>query len=273
MTRIAAGAGAPNPPSNESLVGQMARAGMDAVRTDGATEKRSGGGSHEIGPDRPVPQTAIGGRQPATDGRVFLKDLTRWEGEHRCMYVDTRGFVTTGIGHLLKNVDQALTLPWHHSGTGRPATPAEVKAAFEHLGQAWTDLKRDNPNANGMSVAKCRKLSDLVLPEGLPVKLACDRLDTEFLKDLRRIFPGFDSYPMPAQRALVDMAYNLGVGKLEGKFPKLLAACRGGDFASAAAESHRSSSRKERNDVTRDLFMEAAQLQASLQTLGKGVRL
>ena len=134
MTRIAAGAGAPNPPSNESLVGQMARAGMDAVRTDGATEKRSGGGSHEIGPDRPVPQTAIGGRQPATDARVFLKDLTRWEGEHRCMYVDTRGFVTTGIGHLLKNVDQALTLPWHHSGTGRPADSGRGQGGVRALG-------------------------------------------------------------------------------------------------------------------------------------------
>jgi GH24 family phage-related lysozyme (muramidase) len=204
---------------------------------------------------------------------VFLKDLTRWEGEQRSMYVDTRGFVTTGIGHLLKGVDQALKLPWYRAGTGKPATPAEVKAAFERLRQAWTDLKRDNPNANGLSAAKCGKLSDLILPEGLPVKLARNRLDTEFLEGLRRIFPGFDRFPMPAQRALVDMAYNLGVGKLESKFPALLAACCDGDFATAAAESHRSSSRKERNDVTHDLFMQAAQLQASLQPIGKGVRL
>ncbi len=78
---------------------------------------------------------------------------------------------------------------------------------------------------------------------------------------------------MQAQRALVDMAYNLGVGKLAAKFPHLIAACRLGDFTSAAGESERSSSRLERNVAARDLFIQAAQLSASVRTLTKEIRL
>ena len=254
MTRIAAGVGAASQTSTESKLESMSRAASKAVRADGVTEPRTSGGLCELGPDRPARPAASGMRQAATDGSVFLKELTRWEGEHRCMYVDTRGHVTTGIGHLLKNADQALKLPWFHAGTGRPATQAEVKAAFERLCQAWRDDKQANPAGKGPSLRRCRELSDLVLPEGLPRKLATERLNAEFLTHLRGLFPGFDGYPMPAQHALVDMAYSLGVGKLRDKFPTLLKACRDGDFEMAAKECKRSSSRRERNEATQALF-------------------
>jgi len=273
MTRIAAGVGAAKQASTESVLEPMSRHAPEAGRTDGATGARPRGGICELGPDRPAPPAATRTRQAAADASLFLKELTRWEGEHRCMYVDTRGHVTTGIGHLLKNAEQALKLPWVHAGTGRPATQAEVKAAFQRLCQAWSDEKQANPAGKGPSLRRCRELSDLVLPEGLPRKLATERLNTEFLTHLRRVFPGFDGYPMPAQHALVDMAYNLGVGKLRDKFPTLLKACRDGDFEKAADECERSSSRKERNEATQTLFLQAAQLEASMRTLAKGIRL
>jgi GH24 family phage-related lysozyme (muramidase) len=54
------------------------------------------------------------------------------------------------------------------------------------------------------------------------------------------------------------MAYNLGVGGLS-RFQELLKACDRGDWAAAAEECHRRTCRDERNEWTRELFIEAAQ--------------
>lgn len=190
------------------------------------------------------------------------------------MYVDTRGHVTTGIGHLLETAGDASKLPWQHSVTGQRATPTEIKSAFERLSQVAADHTREHPDAKGLPLKTAAQVSDLVLPEGYATKLAAARVNGEFLEGLRDLFPAFDSFPMPAQRALVDMAYTLGVGGLEHKFPKLVAACRqpNPDFATAAAESHRSSSRESRNHATNHLFLEAARLTQSVQGLTREIR-
>jgi hypothetical protein len=87
------------------------------------------------------------------------------------------------------------------------------------------------------------------------------------------MFAGFDSYPLPAREALIDIAYNAGVGDEEkivgGKthkatglhaFRHLRQAVESGDWLAAARASHRSSSRETRNKWTRELFEEAARI-------------
>jgi GH24 family phage-related lysozyme (muramidase) len=272
MTRIAGTNGTLGQPSIDGSLAHATSPTPDAGTAVGGSGERSRGCG---GPDRPAPLGAIRNGHHAADASVFLREIKVWEGEHSNMYVDTRGYVTTGIGHLLKTPGDATKLPWVHSGTGRAATTAEVKVAFARIAQTGADFKRDHPNVNGMTPKEYAKISDLVLPEGLSTKLATDRLNGEFLKGLRKMFPAFDSYPMPAQRALVDMAYNLGVGKLHDRFPKLLGACRETppNFAAAAVESHRSSCREDRNDATRTLFEQAARLTASVQQFPREMRL
>ena len=97
-------------------------------------------------------------------------------------------------------------------------------------------------------------------------------MQNEFLPNLRKVFPGFDSYPMPAQRAIVDMAYNMGVGKLERGFPTFVSLCRAGEFGKAAGESRRSSSREERNAATKELLEDAERLKASVGTVAREIR-
>jgi GH24 family phage-related lysozyme (muramidase) len=271
MTRIAAGNGTPGQPSIDGALAHVANATSEPYAAAGGVAGTRGAD----GLDRPAPLGGVGSGHVAAEATAFLKDLKAWEGEHPNLYVDTRGFVTTGIGHLLKTADDAAKLPWLHRGTGRAATAEEVKAAFARVAQAGADFKRANPNANGLSAKAYEKFSDLVLPAGVSAKLATDRLNGEFLKGLRRMFPAFNSYPMPAQRALVDMAYNLGVGKLEHKFPTLVDACRENppNFGTAAAESRRSSCRQDRNDATRSLFEHAARLTASVQQIPREIRL
>src|SRR6187551_2547655 len=130
MTRIAAGTG-----GQPSIDNPLAHAAGGAREPDaaagGVARLRSGDGA-----DQPAPLGGVGNARGAADASAFLTDIKGWEGEHPNLYVDTRGYVTTGIGHLLKTADDAAKLPWLHSGTGRAATAAEVKAAFTRVAQA-----------------------------------------------------------------------------------------------------------------------------------------
>ena len=98
-----------------------------------------------------------------------------------------------------------------------------------------------------------------VLPAGYAALLVIRRLERELLPALRRLFPRFEHYPLPAQRALVEMANNLGVGGLR-RFFNLIAACNRGDFAAAADHCHRRTVGVARNTATRALFRKAANL-------------
>jgi len=210
----------------------------------------------------------------------FAADLLRWEGSKPFMYADTRGFVTTGIGNKLGSAESSATLPWQHAATGQPATRAEVRAAFEKVEARYATFRAGHPDPKESASARYyERTTDLVLPAGSEEQLAIARLDNEFLPGLRRLFPSFEAYPPPAQRALVDMVYTLGVKGLETKFPTLVAACQRGDFVRAANNCHRKAHADEhhsgdaRNIATKNLFLDAAVLTASVQTLPREVRL
>jgi GH24 family phage-related lysozyme (muramidase) len=240
---------------------------------------RDPGVPNDAGTDRPAPQSRTNPRHTTIDVGALRDDLLRWEGNKPFMYLCSGGYVTTGIGNKLANAQEAIALPWQHKATGLPATPAEIRAAFERVQAMTSEFRRADPDAtNPFGARHYEKVSDLVLPEGAADQLAVDRLEKDFLKGLRRLFPGFDGYPQPAQRAVVDMAYTLGVSGLETKFPRFVTACRDGKFADAAGHSERNvkSNRgrpgDERNVATRNLLMEAARLTSSVQTLAREVR-
>lgn len=177
----------------------------------------------------------------------MLSDLLHWEGDVHHLYLDKHGLVTVGIGNLVKSAAAAAALPFVDKSTGRPASQAEIAAAFDRVSHLPV----------GSRAGAYAGATTLRLPEDTVRALAANRLSGEFLPALRRDFPGFDNYPVAAQRALCDMSYNLGVGGLE-KFQQLCDACKAGDWQTAAAECHRRTCRAERNDWTRDLFLEAA---------------
>jgi hypothetical protein len=165
------------------------------------------------------------------------------------MYVDSRGFVATGVGHALPTAERAIALPWRHRATGLPATPAEVRRAFARV-------RALGPRQRTLAY---RLASDLVLAAGVAGDLAIARVERDVLPGLRRLFVDFDGYPLPGRRALVDMAFDLGLAAL-AHFRNLIAACARGDFKTAANHCHRRASREPRNAATRSLFLEAANL-------------
>jgi len=78
-----------------------------------------------------------------------------------------------------------------------------------------------------------------------------------FEASLAAVLPNWSTYPAPAQAALFDMAFNLGLGGLM-KFHQLLAAVDGGQWSVAAAQCHRQGIAEIRNQQTAALFLQAA---------------
>jgi type VI secretion system secreted protein VgrG len=71
-------------------------------------------------------------------------------------------------------------------------------------------------------------------------------------------FQNYDAYPVQAQDALLDMAFNLGVHGLVAHFPRLKAAAEAQDWNTCAAQCHRNGISDSRNQKTVALFHEAA---------------
>jgi GH24 family phage-related lysozyme (muramidase) len=135
---------------------------------------------------------------------VYYKVLTLWEGLVCFMYLDTKGYVTVGIGNLLKTVAAAQALPFQNTSTGETATQLEIETAYN----AVLAMKPQKPK--GASYYKL--VPSIELDAEYARMLARERLRKEFLPAIRRRFPEFDRYPMPAREFMVDMAYNGGPG-------------------------------------------------------------
>lgn len=141
--------------------------------------------------------------RPADDDEELLADLLRWEGNVRYMYLDSKGLVTVGIGNLLRTVDDAKKLPFvNATNGGTPASEAEIAQAYAAVSQLPANKTRGT----------YKMTPSIELTDETSRDLALARTKNEFLPRLRRAFPDFHLYPKSAQRFMLDMAYNGGVG-------------------------------------------------------------
>jgi hypothetical protein len=145
--------------------------------------------------------------------KAELDRLEPFEGRVPWMYLDSAAHpnVTCGVGYLLSNADAACSLPFVHLDGETPATIDEIRADFHRV---------------------------ISLPGGLrasaykgPLRLSQADIDAEgfrrlrgFLKGLPGVFPGFEGFPDGVQQALLDLAWNVGLGGL-AKWSHLCAAC------------------------------------------------
>jgi GH24 family phage-related lysozyme (muramidase) len=184
--------------------------------------------------------------KPVSLADLALGDLALWEGVIRHLYLDTKGYVTIAVGHLLPTASSTFALPLSRAN-GAPATTAEKRAA-------WAVVKRLPP---GKADAWYASATELRLTFEQCHELARDRLEREFLPRLRERLPGFDGWPISARRATLDIAWNYGTAGLfrtKTLFPQLLA----NDWRKVAATCEHLSSRPLRNEWRAHRFLEAA---------------
>lgn len=177
----------------------------------------------------------------------LIDSLKESEGLVRHMYLDTRGFVTVGVGQMLPDAESAKHLPFINVATLEPATPEEIESDYQ-------SVKNQPP---GLRAALYEAHTKLALP--LPdIEALLRRRIEEFEEGLREEFPDYDAYPEDAREGLFDMAYNLGLSGLVRKFPTFTAAAKRQDWATCARECHRQGIGEYRNRKTRELFERAA---------------
>ncbi len=187
-------------------------------------------------------------------GMLFHRLARDHEGRIRWMYLDHKGNVTVGLGHLLPHVEAAVALPFFERGTLTPASKAHIANAYRTV-KSSQDLRGNRAEA-------FKNLTHIDLPESdIDALFRSD--GAEFIGQLRRRFSSFDSFPEPAQLALLDRIFNLGNTGFPG-FVKLIAAVKFRNWALAAAESGievTAAGVAKRNEKIRKMFLQAAAME------------
>jgi GH24 family phage-related lysozyme (muramidase) len=165
--------------------------------------------------------------------------IEKFEGRVPHMYRCTGGEVTIGMGHAILSAPECAQLDWA-AGAGKAQADWAVVAAAPK-GQAASVYAH---------LTTCRMSDDAIS------RLAAADVQ-RFHQLLKNSFPKWDAYPAPAQAALFDMAFNLGINGLKA-FHNMLAAVDAGQWESAAQQCHRMGINDARNQETAALFRQAA---------------
>lgn len=192
-------------------------------------------------------------------------DRTRkHEGTVSWPYLDTADEprVTIGVGHMVATDKAFAKLDLVVDGTGATPDESVVTAAWSALQSMVAQQTSAKPKMN----AEAFKAKTTVRLKASEIeKLLAADLETA-IAAAKRAFPKFDSFPVLAQEAIVDMMFNMGAVKfVEGKWPNFFKAVNGDggsshkpNWGEAAKQSHRKGIRDERNDEIKKLFEDAA---------------
>ena len=173
--------------------------------------------------------------------------LEQYEGKINHLYLDSNGYVTIGIGHLLKNLSSAQKLNFKKSNL--------LPASKDEIAIDYNAVKKQPKNRLASFYKKHTKL----LLQDVVINALTDKHIETFENELKRIFPNFPSYPSEVRLALFDIIFNVGMTNLNNKWPSLKKAVLANDWTTAANESGRKPPiSAERNKYVKDLFEKAS---------------
>ena len=180
---------------------------------------------------------------------VTSSDLAEGEGNVDHMYLDSENNVTVGQGTKLNNAEEAAALPFLFRTTRGSASADDIRTEYELLDAM--------AGSTSFPASYYEQFTQLVLNQTTIDGLVTEHIRGDF-DGLLKIFPEFGNFPLPAQVAIWDMVYNLGLAGFRRKFPNLQDAAREGNWEIAAEESERSNVGDDRNDYVHNLFLDAA---------------
>jgi GH24 family phage-related lysozyme (muramidase) len=171
------------------------------------------------------------------DSGDVVARLEKFEGRVPYMCFCTGGEVTVGIGHAIASSADAARLAWQTNAASAQSDFAAVAAAPKGLAathySSLTTCRMSDDAINQLATADVQRITALLTSN----------------------LPNWSSYP--AQAALFDMAYNLGIGGLM-KSHNLLAAVDAGNRETAAQQCHSLGISDARNQETAALSLHAA---------------
>lgn len=192
-----------------------------------------------------------------TISQSMIDRTRKFEGSVAYMYLDTAGKVTVGTGHMLSSSSGAAKLKFTLINGGQTATSAQIKAEHALLLQQIVG-KPASYYKKFRTMEMSTSDMDVLLKDDLGVSES----------DLESIFSNYRTFPVSAQEALIDMAFNLGKTKFLD-FVDLIDSCSKSDWARSATECHRNGVSNQRNKEIKDLFesLHQAEMVASRKLL------
>ncbi|MGF1724094.1 hypothetical protein [Photobacterium nomapromontoriensis] len=182
----------------------------------------------------------------ASEKSKLIKKLEEYEGRYNHMYLDSNGYVTIGVGHLIKNIESAINLNFKRI-SNEHAKRDEIKSDFDTL----------KKQSKGYKASYYKRFVKLTLSEA-DIDFLTNKHIITFEGELKRLFPEFKIYPTEVRLALFDIIFNVGMTDLNTKWPKFKKAIKDNDWATAAKESNRKSPiQAERNKYVKDLLNKA----------------
>lgn len=183
--------------------------------------------------------------------QAIRKKLEEYEGFIEHIYRDSKGFATVAVGHMMPNVQAAQQLTFY-TQKGSRATAAEIKVDYDAV------MKQP---ANRLAVYY-KRFTTLKMKRADADQLTNKHIDS-FYKELKIIYPDFDTFPSEAKLALIDIIFNVGMTNLKNRWPTMNAAIKAKDWAKAAANSNRKAPiSAARNKYVKDLFIKASLVKA-----------
>ena len=173
--------------------------------------------------------------------------LKRWEGDIPHLDRCTGGRVTVGIGHAIASPNDAVSLLFI-DGTGARPPEQDIRDGFSRVLNA--------PLPSNTPASSFKQFTAFTMDAANRDALARSDIG-RFATRIEKAYLDFPSWPAPAQTAVIDMVFNVGLAGF-GKFKKLIAAIRARDWEQAAVECHRRGIGDDRNAATAALFRSCA---------------
>ena len=191
---------------------------------------------------------------------TLRQKLETYEGCVEHMYLDTKGFVTVGVGHLLSTLTNAQSLAFIVQKDSKAATKDQIK----------TDYDTVKKQTKGLLSSTYKKHTKLKLKKTDIDKLTNKHIDT-FEGELKKVYgaEAFAAYPSEVRLALFDMIFNLGMTNLKSKFPTFNKYIKAKNWSEGAKESNRSDVSDARNKYVKDLLEKAAKDSATAASNSK----
>ncbi len=173
---------------------------------------------------------------------ILRNNIELYEGKVSHMYLDSRGFVTVGVGHLLSNTYAAQKVFFQ--------TEAGDAASDDVIAEEFVLLQQQEGNRVASYYKQFTQLhvSDETI-DGLTNK----HIDS-FYQELQIIYSEFDTFPRNVKLALFDLIFNLGMTALRKKWPKLNGCIANRDWVGAAENCRRRGIADARNDYVKSLL-------------------
>jgi len=189
----------------------------------------------------------------------FSKNIEFYEGRIPHLYLDTKGNVTVGVGHMVPNRMSMTNLTMYKKSANNAltlATPTDKYAEYDTIKKQM--FGRD------FKAASFKKYTTLIMKDA-DINIHKEKHLQDFYIELSSYYSkkngfstNFDAMPTDVQKALLDMGFNLGLTKLKNQYIQMNTFIKQEKWADAGIQSGRMGIDASRNGYVKALFNAAA---------------